>query len=261
MPEVLEVESYRRLADSVVGARVRDGFADSYAAKHLASPETWSRAVQQRRITGTGRRGKLMWLETDGPRLGWRFGMTGVLLLDSRAGVEGLFYGPHTFREEWIRAGVELDDGRRLLLHDPRRLARVLVDPDLTDLGPDVMTLTRTEFNQALHVERGDGPALKARLLDQSRLAGVGNLLADEMLFRAGIDPRTPVGRLDEDARARLWRHLRTTLRTLSRRGGSHTGDHMDSRHPGGLCPRDGGEMRVETIGGRTTYWCSSHQL
>ncbi len=260
MPEVLEVESYRQLAETVVGARVTSGFADPYAAKMLPSSATWEQAVAGRRLISTGRRGKLMWIDTDGPRLGWRFGMTGVLLVDSLAGIEGLFYGPHTFRDEWIRAGLVLDDGRRVLLHDPRRLARVLVDPSLDELGPDVMSMTRREFDHVLEVDRGEGPALKARLLDQSRLAGVGNLLADETLFRAGVDPRTPVAHLDTDSRNRVWRSLRATLRTLERRGGSHTGDHMVARGPGGRCPRDGGEMRIDTIGGRTTYWCPVHQ-
>ena len=49
-------------------------------------------------------------------------------------------------------------------------------------------------------------------------------------------------------------------MRTLARRGGSHLGDHMDGRTPGGYCPRDGGAMRIGVIGGRTTYWCSVHQ-
>ena len=82
MPEVLEVESYRRLADQVVGARVRRGWTDAFAAKKLSSPTQWARAVKGLTLTGTDRRGKLLLLETDGVRLGLRFGMTGVLLLD-----------------------------------------------------------------------------------------------------------------------------------------------------------------------------------
>jgi formamidopyrimidine-DNA glycosylase len=50
------------------------------------------------------------------------------------------------------------------------------------------------------------------------------------------------------------------TLTTMTKRGGSHTGDHMVGRRPGGFCPRDGAEMRSATVGGRTTYWCSQHQ-
>ncbi|MHB1906680.1 MAG: DNA-formamidopyrimidine glycosylase family protein [Acidimicrobiales bacterium] len=260
VPEILEVESYRRLAERVVGARVVRGWADGYLSKKLATPTAWARAVKGLTVTGTDRRGKLLVLETDGPTLGVRFGMTGVLLLDTETGIEGLFYGPHSFKAQWVRGGLEFADGRRLVVHDPRRLARFEVEPDLEALGPDALTLTRRQLDAALSTERGEGPAVKARLLDQARIAGVGNLLADEALFRAGIDPRTPIGRLDEARRAALHRALRTTTRTLARRGGSHLGDHMAARLRGGLCPLDGEAMTTATIGGRTTYWCPRHQ-
>jgi formamidopyrimidine-DNA glycosylase len=95
--------------------------------------------------------------------------------------------------------------------------------------------------------------------LDQERLAGVGNLLADEMLWRVGLDPgrRSP---LTDAELAALHRELRATLRQLGRRGGSHMGDLMDERHAGGRCPRDGAELRRATVGGRTTWWCPEHQ-
>ncbi len=259
MPEVLEIESYRRLAERVVGATITRGWADAYAAKKLSSPGAWARAVRGRTVTSTDRRGKLLILGTDGVTLAMRFGMTGVLLLDGEAGLEGLFYGPHQYRSQWVRAGLEFDDGRSLVVHDPRRLARVEIDPDLEELGVDALAISRRAFDDALGA-RGDGPAIKARLLDQSRIAGVGNLLGDEMLFRAGIDPRTPVGRLDAAQRSALYRSFTQTMRTLGRRGGSHTGDHMEARFPGGLCPLDGAAMRIDTVGGRTTYWCSVHQ-
>ena len=259
MPEVLEIESYRRLAERVVGAVITRGWADEYASKKLTTASAWARVVPGLTITATDRRGKLLVLQTDGVTLALRFGMTGVLLLDGEAGLEGLFYGPHEYRDNWVRAGLEFEDGRSLVVHDPRRLARVEIDPDLDELGVDALAMSRAAFDGALGA-RGEGPAIKARLLDQSRIAGVGNLLADEMLFRAGIDPRTPVGRLDPAQRTALYRAFTQTMRTLGRRGGSHTGDHMVSRFPGGLCPRDGGAMRIETIGGRTTYFCSVHQ-
>ena len=260
MPEVLEVESYRQLAGRVVGATIVRGWADAFAAKKLTSPSAWARAVKGLTVTGTARRGKLMLLETSGVTLGMRFGMTGVLLIDDDAGIDGLFYGPHTYKSEWVRAGLEFHDGRKLVLHDPRRLARCELDPDLSELGPDALSLTRKEFQEVVHVARGDGPAIKARLLDQSVVAGVGNLRGDEILFRAGIDPRTPTGLLSTDERNRLYKAFTQTMRTLQRRGGSHTGEHMEGRFPGGHCPLDGGTMLTATIGGRTTYWCSVHQ-
>ncbi|MHB2027336.1 MAG: DNA-formamidopyrimidine glycosylase family protein [Acidimicrobiales bacterium] len=260
MPEILEVESYRQLAARVVGATITRGWADGYLAKKLPSPATWERAVRNLRVRSSSRRGKLLLLETSGPTLAVRFGMTGVLLLDGDAGIEGLFYGPHVYQEKWLRGGLAFADGRQLLVHDPRRLARFEIDPDLTTLGPDALSLTRREFDELVRVDRGEGPAIKARLLDQSRVAGVGNLLGDEMLYRAGIDPRTATGTLSDEQRHQLFLAFRATMRTLQRRGGSHLGDHMQGRFVGGLCPRDGAAMLIDTIGGRTTYWCSRHQ-
>jgi formamidopyrimidine-DNA glycosylase len=100
---------------------------------------------------------------------------------------------------------------------------------------------------------------LKARLMDQERVAGVGNLLADEILWRAGLAPgrRTP---LTDDELRTLHRELRATLRQLGRRGGSHLGELMEERIASGRCPRDGSELVRETVGGRTTYWCPAHQ-
>ena len=260
VPEILEVESYRRLADRVVGSTITRGWSDSYLAKKLPSTSSWARAVKHLEVTGTSRKGKLLLLETSGPTLGVRFGMTGVLLLDGDVGIEGLFYGPHGYQAKWLRGGLEFDDGRKLLVHDPRRLARFEIEPDLDELGPDALSLTRRQFDEVVRVPRGEGPAIKARLLDQSRVAGVGNLLADEMLFQAGVDPRTRTARLSEAQRDDLYRAFKRTMRSLRGRGGSHLGDHMEARFPGGLCPRDGAAMVSATIGGRTTYWCPAHQ-
>ena len=126
-------------------------------------------------------------------------------------------------------------------------------------LGPDALTITLAQLRVAL-ATRGSGPPLKARLLDQSRVAGIGNLLADEILWRAGLAPGRPCGSLTDPELRRLQRHLRTTLRDLEARGGSHTGDLMAERRVGGRCPRDGAELVRGTFGGRTTWWCPVHQ-
>jgi formamidopyrimidine-DNA glycosylase len=94
--------------------------------------------------------------------------------------------------------------------------------------------------------------------MDQHRIAGLGNLLVDEALWRAGIDPARAAFTIDPDRRKVLHKAIRTMLRTLDRRGGSHTGDM-----PRALdvpCPRDGALLRRGKVGGRTTYWCPVHQ-
>jgi formamidopyrimidine-DNA glycosylase len=210
------------------------------------------------------RRGKLMLLDTDeGPTLGVRYGMTGGLVVDGQQALDRLRYGPGVFDEKWVRARISFEDGGTLLLHDPRRFGSLQLAPDEDRLGPDALTASLADVRAALAVNRArQGPVapLKARLMDQERLAGVGNLLADEILWQAGLDParRTPLS--DQEIRT-LHRSLRSTLRKLDRRGGSHMGELMEERGPGGHCPRDGAELLHAPVGGRTTYWCPVHQL
>ena len=126
--------------------------------------------------------------------------------------------GPTSIESKWLRGGLEFDDGRKLLVHDPRRLARFEIDPDLgATRSRRAVVSRRKQFDQVVHVERGEGPAIKARLLDQSRVAGVGNLLADEILFRAGIDPRTPTGASAPTRRTGSFEPSAHTMSTLWR--------------------------------------------
>jgi formamidopyrimidine-DNA glycosylase len=101
---------------------------------------------------------------------------------------------------------------------------------------------------------------VKAVLMDQSRIAGLGNLLCDEVLWRAGIDPARAGNELADDEVKRIHRAIRDTLRILGRRGGSHTGDLTSARGPGLHCPKDGAPLQRRTIGGRTTFSCPVHQ-
>ncbi len=95
--------------------------------------------------------------------------------------------------------------------------------------------------------------------MDQHRVAGLGNLLVDETLWRAGLAPTRPAVDIDTDTRKVLHKSIRNALRTLDRRGGSHTGDMP--RGTDAVCPRDGAPLLRATVGGRTTYWCPVHQL
>jgi formamidopyrimidine-DNA glycosylase len=259
MPELPEVEAYRLLAEQVVGRTVRRVHApDDWFLKRGLTPRRVRAELRGVTVIGTRRIGKLLLLDTDGPVLGLRFGMTGRLLVDGVAGVEGMLYSSDRDEPAWDRFALDFEGGGSMRMRDPRRLGGVELDPDEGDLGPDARAIAAASLRHAL---AGSQAPLKARLMDQSRLAGVGNLIADEALWRAGLDPRRPAGSLDQAEQRRLHRHLTATVEDLIARGGSHTGDFLAHRVAGGTCPRDSAPLNRATVGGRTTYWCPHHQL
>ena len=157
----------------------------------------------------------------------------------------------------WNRFTLGFADGGSLVLFDKRRLGRIQLNPDIAALGPDAGEVSRGEFGAL--ISKGN-TAVKARLLDQSKIAGVGNLLADEALWRARLSPAALTGHLSHVEADRLYRALGTALRSAIANGGVHTGDVIAARMPGGTCPRCGAEMLHGTVGGRSTWWCSREQ-
>lgn len=275
MPELPEVETARRLiADLGLGRRIADvDDADTFVCRPH-SPGELRDALTGRTLTAVHRRGKAMWCETSGvespagpgqdlgPILGIHLGMSGRIVVVAADGwvAEG---GDPPGRDAqprkavWDRFTLEFADGGRLSLFDKRRLGRIQLNPDIGALGPDAGEVTQADF-RAL-ITRGT-IAVKARLLDQSKLAGVGNLLADEVLWQAKVPPATPVSRLQRKDADRLYRALRSVLASAVVKGGAHTGDVIAARRPGGICPRCGHEMVHGTVGGRSTWWCSREQ-
>ena len=275
MPELPEVETARRLiADLALGRRIVGvDDADTFVCRPY-TPGELRAALTGRTLTAAHRRGKMMWCETSGldgsagsgprgPDLGIHLGMSGRIVVTVQDGwvAEG---GDPPGRDaqprkaEWDRFTLEFADGGRLALFDKRRLGRIVLNPDIDALGPDAAEVTPAKFRALI----GKGTiAVKARLLDQSKIAGIGNLLADEILWRAKIPPGTPVNRLERKDVDRLYRALRKVLTAaLAAGGGAHTGDVIAARRPGGSCPRCGAEMVHGVVGGRSTWWCSREQ-
>ncbi|HTS99608.1 MAG TPA: DNA-formamidopyrimidine glycosylase family protein [Streptosporangiaceae bacterium] len=271
MPELPEVETARRLiADRALGRRIADvDDADTFVCRPH-SPGQLRDALAGRALTAACRRGKTMWCETSGldgsaapgPELGIHLGMGGRIIVVSADGQAAEGGGPRRraarpHQPRWDRFTIEFADGGRLVLSDQRRLGRVRLDPGLGHLGPDAEQVTAAQFRDL--ILKGT-IAVKARLLDQSKIAGVGNLLADEALWRARLAPSARVNTLRAADADRLRRALRAALRSAMAKGGVHTGDMIAARRPGGTCPRCGAEMRHGTVGGRSTWWCSREQ-
>jgi formamidopyrimidine-DNA glycosylase len=264
MPEILEVEEARVLVESsALGRTISTVDApDAWYLKRGLTGVAAQSALVGRELVAARRRGKQLLIDTSGDRdsgpvLGLHLGMSGRVIVDGEEAGDPLVYGSNREVADWHRFTLRFRDGGCLSLRDPRRLGAVELDPDEDRLGVDAFALTLAELRAT--VSRSGAP-VKAVLMNQARIAGIGNLLADEMLWRAGIDPARPANSLDAAEQVRLHRAVRTTLRVLGRRGGSHTGDLMPARELGGRCPRDGAELIRRTVGGRTTYSCPEHQ-
>jgi len=263
VPEIIEAELYRSAAEAAVGRPVVElHMPDDRAVRGERDAQQARRELSAALIgssfVAAGRHGKVVLLHTErGGCLGMRFGMTGRLLVDGKAPIEQLLYAGHGDRHAWHRFTVVFDDGGSLVLSDQRRLGGVTLDPDLSALGPDAWTPTTAD----LEAVAAGSVAVKTRLLDQTRLAGLGNLLTDEILWRVGISPLRRSCELSTVELESLAATVGRTVDELHTRGGSHTGDLQavrHSEHP--ECPTDGEPLSRRAVGGRTTVWCPAHQ-
>jgi hypothetical protein len=250
MPEILEVESYRRHAELVLGAasrccrRARCVVSQGRSHGGGLHDAIVGRAI----VRGASRR------QAAAARHGWRwpdrghpFRMTGRLVVDGRAAIDRLEYGTRAARAGMATTAVAIFRSAVAHRRRPPTARRRELDPDEAALGPDALALTKAKFIAALAGAHGP---IKARLMDQGRLAGLGNLLTDEALWRARIDPARDAGELDVAEYAALHRAIRQTLRLLGERGGSHTAI-FNRRGARQLVPTVWRPLLRRTIGGR----------
>ena len=261
MPELIEVEYYRRALNPIIGQQL---------ASVAVSPEAFIRPsgtpvaafdhLRGARLAATRRHGKLLVLELaddGGPvgEIGLRFGMTGRLLIDGVGPIDRLEYSSARNDAAWDRAILQFD--ARVSVRDQRRLGSIEIDPDTTGLGLNAETIDEATWTTICSRRR---KSIKAVLLDQSLAAGLGNLLSDEVLWRSHIDPRHIASELDDAAIGRLSEQVPIVVAELAARGGSHTGDSFALRAEGEQCTICGHSMRHDTVATRSTWWCSGHQ-
>lgn len=254
MPELPDVEGFRKVLESCAKGRVieRVDVRDA-GVLHGVSARRLRDALEGRRITGAERHGKWLLARTGGPTLALHFGMTGRLL---RA-------HPDDPAEPHDRVLFTVGGERQLRYRDQRKLQGLWLAADDSALerlldrqGPDAMAVDRREFEAALFARRG---RVKTVLTDQSVLAGLGNLLADEILWRAGLPPTRRASDLTEAERRRLYTHMRSTLRSAVPTGRVPPRDSWLTGHrddPTPACPRCGSPLRRSRMAGRSTVWC-----
>jgi formamidopyrimidine-DNA glycosylase len=271
MPELPEVETIRRqLAPHLEGRRIIDPEILDPRWTRPVAPALVQEQLRDRRVERVSRSGKYLVWELEGDRyLLIHLRMTGALLFDP--GVEP----PHT------RVRFELDQGHRMIYVDPRRFGTGHVvlgaagrDAYLAQrLGIEPMTPAFTA-QHLREVARGRRAPIKSFVLDQRRIAGVGNIYADEALFRARIHPLRAAGTLNRPQLEALRQAIEEVLLAGIEAKGATIDDfrHVDGargsfqdrflvhRHEGDPCPRCGTTIRKLVVGGRGTYVCEHCQ-
>ncbi|BAS27346.1 bifunctional DNA-formamidopyrimidine glycosylase/DNA-(apurinic or apyrimidinic site) lyase [Limnochorda pilosa] len=264
----------RELAQVLVGRRITGIELLEERLPQNTGPEELE-AVVGRRVRRVRRRGKYLLLDLEG---------RGLLVLHLRMSGRLLFREPGrdgAVRPSHVRLRLGVEGGGELVLVDPRRFgllywlpaggARRV--PGLAAMGPEPLgrRFTREELGRILS---GRAAAVKAVLMDQRRLAGVGNIYADEALFRAGIRPDRPAGSLSAQEVGRLHQALRAVLREGIRRGGvtvrSYAGIHGEMGRfqevlqvygrKGEPCLRCGAPLRGARVSGRSSVYCPACQ-
>jgi formamidopyrimidine-DNA glycosylase len=262
VPELPDVEGFRRvLADHAVGRRIRRVDVLDAGVLHDVTTNRLQKALRGREFGRPWRHGKRLIIPVTGPRserdgaapaVLLHFGMTGSLRWadDQRS----------RHRHDRI---VFVFSGGELCYRDMRKLhgLRLMRDQDdiqrvLAELGPDAADLSLAQLRDLLTGRRRQ---VKPALVDQSILAGLGNLLADEILWRARIHPRQPCAQLQPADFARLHARMRTVLRQSIEQGRVPprktwlTGRRDETS---GSCPRCGSTLSHGRVGGRGTTWC-----
>jgi formamidopyrimidine-DNA glycosylase len=256
MPELPDVEVFRRqVARSSLHRRIaRVRVLDEYVVRGRSGRSLASR-LRGTSLEKASRHGKQMFVElSNGSHLVAHFGMTGYVSTDDP---------PPRF----TRVLLEFDTGRPLAFVDARKLGFLAVVDDLaehcrrSELGPDALTVSPQDLRALCSGWRG---GVKALLMEQEALAGIGNIYSDEILFQARIHPRRRADQLPAAEVRRLHRQLQRVLETaIERRADPErlpSGWLLRHREDGAQCPRGNGVLERITVVGRSSYVCSTCQ-
>jgi formamidopyrimidine-DNA glycosylase len=262
MPELPEVETIKNeLLPYVLGRTIKG--VDIYWDKMVRQPsiEEFRARLTGQKITGISRRGKYLFFHLDkGDLLVMHMKMTGSLLVNPGDG-------------KFSRAVLHLDENVDLHFWDPRKFGVMWLDRDenavAAKLGPEPLDAAFTPATLAGILQRRTAP-VKPVLLDQSTIAGIGNMYADEALFESRIHPLRPANSLTPAETKRLYDAIRLVLRKALKKGGASVRNYIrPDGEPGTAhdefsvahgvgkdCPRCGGPIQRIVVRGRGTYIC-----
>lgn len=267
MPELPEVETVvRGLRQAIIGETL-SRVTCRYAKINNDNPGTWRRSLKGRRFLAVRRRGKNILIDLTGGLTLWvHLKMTGHFYLTSA----DTTCGPH----DLVQFSLE-GRNRQLRYQDTRRFGRIRLFPTktvmaqkgLVDLGPEPLEVGKQDF---LSLMRNSRRMIKPALLDQRFLAGIGNIYADESLFRAKIHPRTLTGNIPTRKINTLYETIRDVLNTAIDNMGTTVDTYAGINgefggfqsylqaygREGRPCPRCGTAIKREVIGSRSSHFC-----
>jgi formamidopyrimidine-DNA glycosylase len=251
MPELPEVEIFKRYLDATsLHQRIDDvDVRNTYILK-----ETSAKRDCGRRFESSRRHGKHLFVRADGELwLRLHFGMTGSLQ----------YFKNDEQAPRYARVLFIFANNHRLAFDDQRQFGQIGLLKDVDEflkkraLGADALDLGLGEFRKILEKHRG---AVKSILMNQRITSGIGNIYADEILFRARMHPSTEIARLNDKALTKLFRATHYVLeRAITARADTNQIPRswlLPYRGKGGKCPRCGRGLKSATIGGRTAWFC-----
>ncbi|MFP4418833.1 MAG: Fpg/Nei family DNA glycosylase [Chitinivibrionales bacterium] len=253
MPELPDVHAFKEVFDNVaLHKRVQDLEINNAKVVQGLNGKKLKSHLQGKTFVGSERRGKYLLVTLDSDEvLAFHFGMTGYL------------YGRNGEPDRYRRVTFLLDDNRYLEYVSKRMLGRLSLSDSIEHfveekgLGPDALYCTEEQFTSRISASSN---SIKSALMDQSRIAGLGNIYSDEVLYQAHLHPAVQADSLSDKQRKSLFRVMRRVLDVAIRHHANPTempdGYLLRHRKKGEKCPKCGGRIQKDTISGRSSYYC-----
>jgi formamidopyrimidine-DNA glycosylase len=261
MPELPDVEGFRKyFEETALNSKIVE--TDLSARKMLKEidPEEFRKYTEGYKFISTARHGKYLFAGLNNKKyLMLHFGMTGYLV----------YYREEEDAPKHIRLQFKLSNGFYIAYDNLRKFGAIMLIDDIEefiskkDLGVDPITsnLTYSGFKK---LTEGRSGSIKSLFMDQSVLAGIGNIYSDEIAYQAGVHPSASFSSMDEEEKKALYKKMMNILNAAIKKDGelSALPDKylLNHRNDGDKCPVCGGKITHKTIAGRTSYFCKTHQ-
>ena len=255
MPELPDVEIFRRYSRKVLNKKIKK-ISINVSSLLDVSKSTLHRHLGGNKFVGTDRIGKYLLLEiSDGYFLVLHFGMTGDISYYQKK------------KPEYIVLKLLLSNNRILAVTSKRKLGSISIVKSKKELkkdknlGPDFLSLSKQDFVEIMEKSRG---YVKTKLMDQSKISGIGNIYSDEALYSTGLYPKKKIETISQENIRKLYSNLLRVIRVAIRNGADPkkmpSSYLLNHRKPGEKCGKCGGEITKIKVGGRSSYFCKKHQ-